>query len=134
MSIGENIRYLRKQAGLTQKKLAEIVGVNEVTIRSYEAGKYEPKTEILYKLRKALDCNINEILDKPFQFHEYVQLSYDDLKLHLLHNAFNQLNEKGQNKAIEQIEMLTKIPEYQADIVKSEEVMMAIDKYGNLSE
>ena len=66
MSIGENIRYLRKQAKLTQKQLAQIVGVNEVTIRSYERGKYEPKTDVLYRLVKALDCNINEILDKPF--------------------------------------------------------------------
>ena len=39
MSIGENIRYLRKQAKLTQKQLAQMVGVNEVTIRSYERGK-----------------------------------------------------------------------------------------------
>ena len=66
MSIGENIRYLRKKANLTQKQLAQMVGVNEVTIRSYERGKYEPKTDVLYRLVKALDCNINEILDKPF--------------------------------------------------------------------
>ena len=66
MSIGENIRSLRKKANLTQKQLAQMVGVNEVTIRSYERGKYEPKTDVLYRLVKALDCNINEILDKPF--------------------------------------------------------------------
>ncbi len=66
MSIGENIRYLRKRAKLTQKKLADMTGVNEVTIRSYESGKYEPKTETIYKLVRALGCNINEILEIPF--------------------------------------------------------------------
>lgn len=32
-----------------------------------------------------------------------------------LDNAMNQLNDKGQNKAIEQVELLTKIPEYRKD-------------------
>lgn len=30
-------------------------------------------------------------------------------------SSFNQLNSKGQNKAIEQVELLTKIPEYRKD-------------------
>jgi len=30
----------------------------------------------------------------------------------LLNNYYNKLNEKGRNKALEQLEMLTKIPEY----------------------
>lgn len=47
MSIGENIRNLRKKAGLTQRKLAEKVGVNEVTIRSYEAEKYNRSEEVV---------------------------------------------------------------------------------------
>lgn len=132
MSIGENIRYLRKQAGLTQKKLAESVGVNEVTIRSYEAGKYEPKTEVLYKLCKVLNCNINEILDKPFELYDYVEITYEDLKLKILRNAFNQLNEKGQDKAVEQVKLLTKIPEYQSDTMTPEEVIVKIDKHDDL--
>ena len=81
MSIGKNIRYLRKKAGLTQKQLAGKVGVNEVTIRSYEAEKYEPKTETLYKLVRALDCNVNEILDKPFDLllEDSIFISTDNL-------------------------------------------------------
>lgn len=79
MSIGKNIRYFRKKAGLTQKQLAEKVGVNEVTIRSYEAGRYEPKTETLYKLVRALDCNIHEILDKPFDLLDDIFISVDNL-------------------------------------------------------
>lgn len=65
MSIGGNIRYLRKKSGLTQKELAQAVGVNEVTIRSYEGKKYIPKTEVLYKLCQVLECNIREILGEP---------------------------------------------------------------------
>ena len=61
--IGENIRTLRKKAGFTQKILAEKVGVNEVTIRSYEAGKYIPKYENMIKLANALNVSIQEILN-----------------------------------------------------------------------
>lgn len=61
MSIGENIRYYRKKKGLTQKKLAELTGLAEITIRQYESCKYEPKTENLLKIRKALDVNINQL-------------------------------------------------------------------------
>ena len=32
-----------------------------------------------------------------------------------LDNAMKQLNDKGQSKAIEQVELLTKIPEYRKD-------------------
>ncbi len=63
MSVGENIKYYRKQKGLTQKKLAELTGIAEITIRQYESGKYEPKTENLYKIRKHLDVNIHQLLD-----------------------------------------------------------------------
>nr|DAU79732.1 MAG TPA: helix-turn-helix domain protein [Bacteriophage sp.] len=66
MSIAENIKYLRKKAGLTQVELANKTGLAVITIQNYEAGKYEPKRESIYKLRKALDCNINELLDAPF--------------------------------------------------------------------
>lgn len=67
MSIGENIHNLRKKAGFTQKQLAEKVGVNEVTIRSYEAKKYNPKINTLAKLCVALDCKITDLIDEDSQ-------------------------------------------------------------------
>ena len=76
MSVAENIRYLRKKKGMTQKQLAEASGLAIITIQQYEAGKYVPKNESLYKLRKALNCNIHEILNKPF---EIPTISIDNL-------------------------------------------------------
>lgn len=76
MSIAENIKYLRKQKQMTQKNLAEESGLAEITIRQYESGKYVPKMESVYKLRKALDCNIYEILDKPAELLEIDKPDY----------------------------------------------------------
>lgn len=49
-SIGDNIRTLRKQNNYTQQELADAIGVNVQTIRSYESGAYEPKYDIRMKL------------------------------------------------------------------------------------
>jgi transcriptional regulator with XRE-family HTH domain len=46
--------------------------------------------------------------------------SMDSIKPEMI-KLFSSLNEKGQSKAIEQIEMLAKIPEYQADKTKDSE-------------
>lgn len=77
MSIGENIRNLRKKSGFTQKQLAEKVGVNEVTIRSYEAEKYNPKMNTLTKLCAALDCKITDLIDedskKYYRMFDYTE-------------------------------------------------------------
>lgn len=60
-TIGERIKLHRKERGITQKELARLTGLHEVTIRQYEAGKYIPKYEQLRKVAKALDTNINEL-------------------------------------------------------------------------
>ncbi len=65
MTIGENIRYYRKQAHLTQKQLADLCGINELSVRGYETGKYKPKAEKLSKLSVALGCSINDLLNMP---------------------------------------------------------------------
>ena len=77
MTVGENIRKFRKLQGLTQKKLAELSGLNEVTIRSYEAGKYKPKIETIKKIADALGLyitNLIELEDAPKLFKEDPQL------------------------------------------------------------
>ena len=38
MTIGEKIKYCRKQIGITQDKLAELTGIHPVSIRKYETN------------------------------------------------------------------------------------------------
>lgn len=70
MAIGERIRQIRKEKGITQKRLAELTGIAEITIRQYEAGKYKPKSITIHKIAKALGvsaCDLDEqlIVNKP---------------------------------------------------------------------
>lgn len=54
MTIGEKIKYCRKQIGITQDKLAELTGIHPVSIRKYETNKMQPQPPQLEKIAAAL--------------------------------------------------------------------------------
>lgn len=55
MGISANIRTQRKSAGVSQKALAERVGLSEQAIRMYELGKREPNADVIKRISEALD-------------------------------------------------------------------------------
>lgn len=61
MTTGEKIREARKKAKLTQKKLGELCGIAEPTIRRYELGTLNPKKETLEKIAIPLGCYYFEL-------------------------------------------------------------------------
>lgn len=62
LGLGENIKQLRKNKGLTQKELGELIGVKAITIRKYESNEREPNFETLYKIADVLEVSINDLL------------------------------------------------------------------------
>lgn len=64
MTVGEKIRTYRKMRGISQKMLGQLAGgINEVTIRKYEAGDRNPKPDQLLKIADALGISINIFMD-----------------------------------------------------------------------
>lgn len=61
MTVGENIRKLRKERGLTQKRLGEMCGIKEANIRKYELDKANPKIETIERIAQALGVPIRAI-------------------------------------------------------------------------
>jgi len=61
--IGEIIKQLRLEKGLTQKKLAEMTNISEISIRKYENGERKPKIEVLQKLADALEISLNQLME-----------------------------------------------------------------------
>ncbi len=64
MTVGEKIKTYRTMRGISQKMLGELAGgINEVTIRKYEAGDRNPKPDQLLKIANALGISINLFMD-----------------------------------------------------------------------
>jgi putative transcriptional regulator len=55
------MKEYRARLGLTQEKLAEIVGVRRETIIYLEKGKYNPSLKLAYTIARALEAGIEDI-------------------------------------------------------------------------
>jgi putative transcriptional regulator len=55
------IKEFRTRCGLTQERLAEIVGVRRETIIFLEQGKYSPSLRLAHNVASALQTTIEEL-------------------------------------------------------------------------
>ena len=85
---GMRIRYFRKKAGLTQKELAEKIGLSDSALRNYELGNRKPDRDTLTCIADALQVSyyalsmydmseINRTLHFLFEMEEMYQLKPD---------------------------------------------------------
>jgi putative transcriptional regulator len=59
--VGNNIKELRTNLGLTQAQLAELVGVARVSILAIENGRFLPTIETALSISKALGVPVERI-------------------------------------------------------------------------
>ena len=53
-TIGDRIKSYRKEHGLSQRKLARLLGVDQTTIRDWESGKHKPIKKLLKRISEIL--------------------------------------------------------------------------------
>ena len=134
MNTGEKIKAERIKAGYTQKKLADLSGVAEITIRQYESGKREPRNEQLIKIAQTLNVNFYDLIGyAPDDLKQHVKKIKSDIIMDRRKSAlltlFDELNYKGATKAIEHVEILTRIPEYQKEPASAPESKIIVLPY-----
>ena len=61
-TIGERIRHRRKELGMTQKQLADKLGVRYQTVQAWELNARNPKPETVKKFAEALDVSANWLI------------------------------------------------------------------------
>ena len=66
MSIGQQIKYYRKKAGLTQEQVANHLGVSTPAVNKWERSNTYPDISLLPSLARLLKIDMNEL----FLFHE----------------------------------------------------------------
>ena len=84
-TISENIRFLRKQRKLSQRELAELLGVSYKTVSKWETGAGLPDIQIIVPLSQALGVSTDAILketpvspvpaEKPLDQRQQLQAS-----------------------------------------------------------
>ena len=62
MEFNEKIRMLRRNAGLTQRQVADAVGVTYRTYQNYEAGASKPSGGVALRLAAALGVSTDTLL------------------------------------------------------------------------
>lgn len=76
MTLEEQIKHYRKQAGLSQEKMAEKIGVSRQAITKWENGLSVPDSSMLIILANELDTTVSELLGEPV-----AEPTTDDLKI-----------------------------------------------------
>lgn len=59
-----SIKDKRIAANMSQKELAQASNVSRVAITRYETGERVPSIEIAAKIAKALNCKVDDLIDK----------------------------------------------------------------------
>jgi transcriptional regulator with XRE-family HTH domain len=62
MTIGDNIKRLREQKGLSQQDLAELMNVTHGAVSLWESGKRSMNVKQADKLAQALGVTLNELV------------------------------------------------------------------------
>jgi len=63
VKLGKRIRFLRKQTGLNQEKLADMIGISRPTLSQVEKGRSELKAEKLVKLAGIFNLSVDGLLN-----------------------------------------------------------------------
>lgn len=62
MSFGENLRFLRTEAGLTQEQFAEEMEVTRQSVSKWESDSGFPEMDKLIQISERFDCNLDDLL------------------------------------------------------------------------
>lgn len=126
------IKELRMSARMTQKELAQKVGLTQQAIALIENGRRRIDVDLFIDILHVFDdvtllesikSYINASNDNWIELENFNVLmeffrflnGKAEREANGISYLFDQLNNRGKAKAIEQLELLTKIPEYQKD-------------------
>ena len=83
LKLGANIAALRKAKGMTQEQLAAVLGISPQAVSKWETNTSYPDITLLCPLARALDTNVDMLLnyEKTLPDEEVVQKINDLLAL-----------------------------------------------------
>ena len=70
MTIGENLKKLRKNAGFTQKQLAEEIGIKQCTLSQLERNEKPLSLSMSIEVAGVLKCSLYDLAENVDAFVE----------------------------------------------------------------
>ncbi len=88
---GKFITAMRKEQGMTQRQLADVLEISDKTVSKWETGKGMPEVGLMLPLCKVLNINVNELLSGQRLTEENYKETAED-------NIVTLLSEKKKNQ------------------------------------
>lgn len=88
MNFGEKLKEIRKERGLSQKDLAQSLGVTQRTISYYEGSNMPPSNaETVSKLAEVLNVRLDDLVESSgnTKIHKLIEKLKSDTDKHLIH-------------------------------------------------
>lgn len=108
--IAKNLLYYRKKSGLTQKQLAEKLGVKNTAVSNWESGNNSVDIETLFLACKIFGVSLNDM----YGIYSEESSRLSDLECDLL-GCFRNLNPEGQRAALAAVRGVAAEPIYKSD-------------------
>lgn len=70
MTLGERIKACRQQAGMSQEKVAELVGISRQAVTKWETNQSAPSTDNLFKLAEIFGTTVDLLLPEKATVEE----------------------------------------------------------------
>lgn len=111
--IGRLVRQLRKAAGMSQMKLADMVGISYQQIQKYEKGVNKLSLSRLKQMAEVFGVNATVFMEEPAHFRaaepqaRYMGLSNDEAKLLMLFRKLH--SKKTKMRFLEMIEDIVRL-------------------------
>ena len=64
MTLAENLKRMRKEHGLTQKDLADNLGISQTAVNFFELGKKIPSVAVVEQIADYFNCSVDTLLGR----------------------------------------------------------------------
>lgn len=98
--IGKRIAFFRKEKGITQKELANLLYISYQAVSKWELGKSLPTVEMLYEISNLLDVSVDALLNENERKNRsisYLDSGLNSEKLRALKEKILKLNTVDEN-------------------------------------
>lgn len=88
---GKFIAAMRREKSMTQRQLADLIGISDKTVSKWETGKGMPEVSLMLPLCELLEISVNELLSGE-------RLTSDDYQKKAEENIMNLVKEKEESR------------------------------------